>query len=107
MKLSLKTDQPGSRPFSAEQAESERVRSLAISLAPGTEALLASDDLSVVRRIISETAMNQSLTRCRILLPDGQVDETGHLAVAIQDGHPLLEATDQQHPPIHLDQVAA
>jgi PAS domain S-box-containing protein len=58
---------------SAEQAENDRVRSLAISLAPGTETLLSSDDLSVVRRIISETAMNQSLTRCRILLPDGQV----------------------------------
>lgn len=58
---------------SAEATAGERVRSLAVSLAPGTEALLASDDLSVVRRIISETARNESLTRCRILLPGGQV----------------------------------
>ncbi len=38
------------------------------------------------------------------LLPDGEVDEAGDLAVAVEGGHPLLESTDAQHPAVHLDQ---
>ena len=41
----------------------------------------------------------------RRLLPDGEVDEAGDFAVAIERGHPLLEAADQQHPALHLDEV--
>ena len=29
----------------------------------------------------------------------------GHLAVAVERGHPLLEAPDHQHPPVHLEEV--
>ena len=39
------------------------------------------------------------------LLPDRQVHEAGHLAVAVERGHPLLEPADHQHPPVHLEQV--
>ena len=39
----------------------------------------------------------------RRLLPDREVDEAGDLAVAVERGHPLLEAADQQHPALHLD----
>ena len=38
-------------------------------------------------------------------LSDGQVHEAGDLAVAVQRGDPLLEPTDQQHPPVHLDEI--
>ena len=39
------------------------------------------------------------------LLPDRQVHEAGDLAVAVQRGHPLLEAADHEHPPVHLEEV--
>ena len=39
----------------------------------------------------------------RRLLPDREVDEAGHLAVAVQRGDPLLEAADHQHPAVHLE----
>ena len=41
----------------------------------------------------------------RRLLPDREVDEAGDLAVAVERGHPLLEAADQQHPAVHLEEV--
>ena len=41
----------------------------------------------------------------RRLLPDREVDEAGDQAVAVEGGHPLLEAADQQHPALHLEQV--
>jgi hypothetical protein len=41
----------------------------------------------------------------RRLLPDREVHEAGDLAVAIEGGHPLFEAADQQHPAVHLDEV--
>ena len=40
------------------------------------------------------------------LLPDREVHEPGDLAVAVERGDPLLEPADQQHAPVHLDQVA-
>ena len=41
----------------------------------------------------------------RRLLPDRQVHEARHLAVAVQRGHALLEPADHEHPPMHLEQV--
>jgi hypothetical protein len=41
----------------------------------------------------------------RRLLPDRQVHEAGHLAVAVERGHPLLEPADHEHPPVHLEEV--
>ena len=41
----------------------------------------------------------------RCLLPDREVHEARHLAVAVQRGHPLLEPADHEHPPLHLDEV--
>ena len=46
-------------------------------------------------------------THGRGLLPDGEVHETGHLTVAVERGHPLLEAADEEHAPVHLDEVVA
>ena len=41
----------------------------------------------------------------RSLLTDREVDEAGHLAVAVQRRHALLEAADEHHAPVHLDEV--
>ena len=41
----------------------------------------------------------------RRLLPRRQMDETGDFTIAVERRHPLLEASDQQHAPLHLDQV--
>jgi hypothetical protein len=32
------------------------------------------------------------------------MDEAGHLAVAIEGGHPLLEAPYEEHPAVHPDE---
>ena len=42
---------------------------------------------------------------CGCLLPDREVDEARYLARSVELGHALLEATDHQHPPVHLEQV--
>ncbi len=39
------------------------------------------------------------------LLPDGEVDEAGHEAVAVQRGDALLEPADERHAAVHLQQV--
>ena len=41
----------------------------------------------------------------RRLLADREMDEAGYLAVAVEPRHPLLEAPDHQHPPMHLEEV--
>src|SRR5436305_4558898 len=43
----------------------------------------------------------------RRLLPDRQVHEARHLAVAVEPRDAFLEAADEQHAPVHLDQVGA
>ena len=57
----------------AEQAQADRARALATSMAPALEALIAQNDLSAVRRIVAETAHLQGLPRCRVVLPNGKV----------------------------------
>ncbi len=39
------------------------------------------------------------------LLPDRQVDEARHLAVAVELRDALLEPPDEQHPAVHLEEV--
>ncbi len=41
----------------------------------------------------------------RRLLPDRQVHEARHLAVAVERGHTLLESADHEHPPVHLEEL--
>ena len=41
----------------------------------------------------------------RRLLPDRQVHEARHLAVAVQRRDALLEPADHEHPPMHLEEV--
>ena len=37
--------------------------------------------------------------------PIDRCTKPGHLAVAVQRGHPLLEPADHEHPPVHLEEV--
>ncbi len=41
----------------------------------------------------------------RRLLPDRQVHEARHLAVAVQRSDALLEPADHEHPPMHLEEI--
>ena len=58
---------------SLRQARTEQVRAVGAVLAQSAEALLASNELSSLRRTVAETARNEGLSQCRIVLPDGQV----------------------------------
>lgn len=55
------------------QTRAEQVRSVGTLLAPSAETLLANDELSAVRRIVGEATARHKLSRCRIVMPDGQV----------------------------------
>jgi hypothetical protein len=33
------------------------------------------------------------------------MDEAGYLAIAVQDRHPLLETSDDEHAAVHLEEV--
>ncbi|MEA3366869.1 MAG: ATP-binding protein [Planctomycetota bacterium] len=58
---------------SLHQARAERVRTIGATLARTTDALLADARLSRVRRLVVETAREANLSRCRLLLPSGEV----------------------------------
>jgi len=58
---------------SLHQAQAERVRTIASTLARTTEVLLADGRLTRVRRLVVETAREAGLSRCRLLLPTGDV----------------------------------
>ena len=53
-----------------------------------------------------DRAQRPTGTHRRRLLPDREVDEARDLPVAIEIGHPLLEAAYQQHPAVHFDEVS-
>lgn len=55
------------------EARSEHVRSIGQILAHSAEALLAGDELSSLRRVISDTALNEQLAHCRLVLADGSI----------------------------------
>lgn len=58
---------------SLRQARSDEIRAVGGVLARSAEVMLATNELSSVRRIIAEAARNGELVMCRIVLPDGQV----------------------------------
>ena len=58
---------------SLHQAQTERVRTVASTLARTAEVLLADGRLDRVRRLVVETAREADLSRCRLLLPTGEV----------------------------------
>jgi PAS domain-containing protein len=57
----------------AELDAASRARTLAAAMAPGAELLIATDDLSTLRRIVVETARAENLAGCEVVLPDGRV----------------------------------
>ena len=58
---------------SLRQQRVDQVATIGSLIAPSAETLLATDELSALRRIVAETASKQTLTRCRITMPDGQI----------------------------------
>lgn len=58
---------------SLEDARAVQVTSTGNTLARTAEVMLAGNELSAIRRILSETARDAGFTRCRIVLPDGGV----------------------------------
>jgi len=54
-------------------ANTNRLRALSTSLVSAGESLLATGDISTLRRIIAETGVGQKLDTCQLVLPDGQV----------------------------------
>ncbi len=57
----------------AQAGGAERVHAVADVLRDGCESMLASGDLSPLRRLISETSHQHKFTRCRVTLADGKV----------------------------------
>jgi signal transduction histidine kinase len=57
----------------SETARAEQVTAVANLLAHSVEPLLAQDELSAVRRLVAEAGHSYGLSRCRIVLPEGQV----------------------------------
>jgi|WetSurMetagenome_2_1015567.scaffolds.fasta_scaffold10088_4 signal transduction histidine kinase len=53
-------------------ARTEATRGLGTALSSTAEVMMADGELSVVRRIMADTARDNGLERCRILLPDGR-----------------------------------
>lgn len=51
----------------------QQVRAVAELVSQSTEALMASDGMSPVRRLVVEISQKHKLGRCRVVLPDGEV----------------------------------
>src|SRR5207248_2684016 len=51
----------------------EEIHAVGSTLARAAEAMLASDELSPVRLLVTDAAVNYDLSRCRIVLADGRV----------------------------------
>lgn len=54
-------------------ARQEQVHSIGMLMSLSAESLLAVDELSATRRIISDAAVTEELSRCRIVLSDGRI----------------------------------
>ncbi len=57
----------------AHRTSIENLRAVGALLANTSEALLAVNEISTLRRIIAEAGVNHDLDSCRIILPDGRV----------------------------------
>ena len=56
-----------------EKAGVQNIRAVGSVLARATEALLAADEISMLRRAIAEAGLEHGLEYCRIVLPDGKI----------------------------------
>src|SRR4051812_11356798 len=54
-------------------ARRDQVRAVGTLLAQSAEVMLASDDVSPVRRLIADAAVNHELSHCRLTMSDGHV----------------------------------
>ncbi len=63
----------GSQGRSIREGRVEQVTGIGHVLAQTVEIMLANNELSAVRRVVSETAQTYDLQRCRISLPNGQI----------------------------------
>lgn len=61
----------------ADALRERRVAAVGSLLAAGAEGLIAGNELSTLRRMVSNAALEQDLARCRITLPDGTVIADG------------------------------
>jgi signal transduction histidine kinase len=55
------------------EARREQVRSIGALLSQSAESLLAANELSAIRRMISDASVTEELPQCRLVLGDGQV----------------------------------
>lgn len=60
-----------------ERARREQVEAVAATLMHAVEPFLADGDLTMVRRLVVSAAMENELSRCRVVLPDGGVIADG------------------------------
>jgi signal transduction histidine kinase len=56
-----------------EKTDVQNIRAVGSVLARATEALLAADEISMLRRAIAEAGLEHGLDYCRIVLPDGEI----------------------------------
>ena len=69
-----------------ERAGAQRIKMVGHVLARASEALIATNELSMLRRTVAETGLEHNLQACRIVLPGGEV-----LADANPSGITLIE----------------
>jgi signal transduction histidine kinase len=62
-----------SQDAATDQGRSDELSGIGYVLGQTAESLIAADELSSLRRIVSETSQTYQLTRCRILLPNGKI----------------------------------
>ena len=55
------------------ESRSQQVRALGQLISQSAEAMLAADELSAIRRIVSDAAVSEEFTQCRVVLGEGQV----------------------------------
>ena len=72
-----------------ERASAQNAREVGSMLAKAAEALMASNELSTLRRVVAEAGVEHELKSCRVLLPDG-----GVLADADPGGITVIDLPD-------------
>ncbi len=91
------------------ESRAGEVRAVAQMLARSAEALMLSDRLSPLRRLVVEASHQHRLARCRIVLPDGEVvadfDPTRITVKALRDKWPVGDVGPASETR-HLDQIA-
>jgi len=62
-----------SQQAAAAAVQTDRARQMGGAIARSAEVMLASDELTSLRRMIVETALDAGLARCRVVLPNGGI----------------------------------